>query len=383
MYCLYYLDSQLAVCCNLRPLLSALELKFELPCRDDLWSAPTAEAWQALAADQNGSFNEEDDDAANAEPRPAPGDLYNSLLNLMNPRPPGKPLGLLWNSSFASLVLVMQILMMVRDLTLGSTFLYNNIRADDCSQTSTLSIISESSRAQVMQALEALANLMPPISPQNHEVSGPFPIDNSVWNHVWIAWHYTALSVTHQDGLLTNGMVEYSLPAAISTAWELGKPRSKQYRDIYEDRDVARVAKHLAQILALLTKPSLGATTGRQCRTAEDPFTTMIAFKSCLMGWRMVRLIAISLEEGSEREVASSLSCMYMAFGRTVMRDILMAMEPEVGDVFFDGSTTELLNDSEARYVERVEAAIARRKVWPAALWIGAVFSEAQQGIKQ
>lgn len=29
MYCLYYLDAQISVCCNLRPLLTALELKYE------------------------------------------------------------------------------------------------------------------------------------------------------------------------------------------------------------------------------------------------------------------------------------------------------------------------------------------------------------------
>lgn len=383
MYSLYYLDSQLSVCCNLRPILAALEIKFELPCRDDVWSAPTAEAWQALSTIQDGSFNEGDDDEANCDPRPAHGDLYSSLMHLMNPRPLGRPLGLLWHSSFASLVLVVQIQMMVRDLILGSTFLYHNIRFDDPNHT--LSIISESSRAQVMQALEALADLMPRINPQDFDCD-PFPVDNTLWNHVWIAWHYSALCLTHQDGLLTNGIVEYSLPTAISTAWELGKPRSKQYRDVYEDRDVARVAKHLTEILALLTVPSLGATVGRQSPGAEDPFTTIIAFKSCLMGWRMVRLIAIGLQESSERQ-ASSLSSVNAAFGRSVMYDILSAMDTvgkaQLGEGFFadhmretTSNRLEMLKDSEARYLERVEAAITRRDTWPAAAWIGAVFTE-------
>lgn len=29
MYCLYYLDAQISICCNLRPLMTALELKYE------------------------------------------------------------------------------------------------------------------------------------------------------------------------------------------------------------------------------------------------------------------------------------------------------------------------------------------------------------------
>ena len=77
------------------------------------------------------------------------------------------------------------------------------------------------------------------------------------WHSAWIAWHYAAISLTHQDALLTTGIVEYSLPTALSSeqehrldstssnvstaSWELGKPRAKQHRDVYADRDVTRI----------------------------------------------------------------------------------------------------------------------------------------------
>ena len=35
IYAIYYLDASLAICCNIRPHLTALEIKYELPCRDD------------------------------------------------------------------------------------------------------------------------------------------------------------------------------------------------------------------------------------------------------------------------------------------------------------------------------------------------------------
>ena len=132
MYALYYLDSQLANSCNVRPLLSALELKYELPCPDNCWSAPTANAWASLVQTQTSSFNmnEEDDTDGNPEPRPAQGDLYESLMHLIRPdRCIGRPLGLLWYSPFASLMLIIQVQMMIRDLTLTSAFFYSNIRS--------------------------------------------------------------------------------------------------------------------------------------------------------------------------------------------------------------------------------------------------------------
>ncbi|KAF5491584.1 Zinc finger protein MSN2 [Colletotrichum siamense] len=247
-YCLYYLDAQLAICCNMRPLLAALEIKYELPCRDDIWEGTTAEDWQALVFAQDGSFNEEEDDDANAEPRPAHGDLYGCLARLMNPDPSarGRPPGLLWQSSFTCLVLIIQILMMTRDLTLAGSFLYHNIRPGESKNN--LSIISEVNRAPIMQALDSLADLM---RKPSHDL-GSSSTNSASWDRVWTMWHYAALSLTHQEALLTSGIVEYSLPNAISTCWELNKPRSKQHRDVYDDRD----GKHAEVIIftrALLT----------------------------------------------------------------------------------------------------------------------------------
>ncbi|KAF7545557.1 hypothetical protein G7Z17_g9085 [Cylindrodendrum hubeiense] len=130
MYSIYYLDSQMAITCNIRPLLSALELKYELPCPDNLWSAPNATSWSLLlqAQDSSMNMNEEDDYEGNTDPRPAHGDLYECLLHLIHPnRSVGQPLGLLWYSPFASLILIMQMQMMIRDMTMASIFFAANV----------------------------------------------------------------------------------------------------------------------------------------------------------------------------------------------------------------------------------------------------------------
>ncbi|KAI1206326.1 fungal-specific transcription factor domain-containing protein [Annulohypoxylon truncatum] len=398
MYCLYYLDAQLSVCCNVRPLLTALEVKYELPCRDDVWSAPTETAWSMLTQAPEFSFNEEDDVDANGEPRPAHGDLYETLMHLMNPDPTARPLGLLWYSSFASLMLVIQILMMTRELTLGSTFLYNNVRCNDTRHG--LSIIMEANRAPIMQALNNLAELMPKPSSRTWPiVAGSDPIiahtGAALWHPVWMAWYYTVISLTHQDALLTSGIVEYSLPTAISTAWELGKPRAKAHRDIYEDRDVVRVADNLEYVINILTTPpmgsvmrdSIGTTNGSPC--IEDPFVTMLGFKACMMGWRVIRLMVLGLEQPLIHGSEILRPNIYSVSAQVVLAKVMEALSTGCGgspqgfekgpfnDVYRDELGT--ISATEAKYLEWMERTFAMRDVWPLGEWVVAVFNETRE----
>ncbi|KAI2601887.1 fungal-specific transcription factor domain-containing protein [Hypoxylon sp. NC1633] len=395
VYCLYYLDAQFSVCCNIRPLLTALEVKYELPCRDDVWSAPSAAAWSMLVQAPEFSFNEEDDVDANGEPRPAHGDLYETLMHLMNPDPTAHPLGLLWYSSFAALMLVIQIQMMIRELTLASTFLYNNVRFNETRHS--LSIITEANRAPIMQALNNLAELMPkPDSTTWPIVAGNDPtINAALWHPVWMAWHYTAISLTHHDALLTSGIVEYSLPTAISTAWELGKPRAKAHRDIYEDRDVMRLVDNLESIIKILTTPPLGPISRDSTGVAngalciEDPFVTMLGFKACMMGWRLVRLMVLGLEQplpyGSEY-LNLRLSTIYTVSAQVVLAKVMEALSVGGGGrtsgsekyQFHDGYHNELgaTSTTEAKYLEWTERTFAMRGVWPLGDWVVAVFNE-------
>ncbi|KAI1389946.1 fungal-specific transcription factor domain-containing protein [Hypoxylon trugodes] len=395
MYCLYYIDSQISVCCNVRPLLTALEVKYELPCRDDVWCAPTAAAWNMLVQAPEFSFNEEDDADANFDPRPAYGDLYETLMHLMDPDPSSRPLGLLWYSSFASLMLVMQIQMMTRELTLASTFLYNNVRCNDTRHS--LSIITEANRAPIMQALNNLAELMPkPGSNTWPIVVGTDPT-STIWHPVWMAWHYTAISLTHQDALLSSGIVEYSLPTAISTAWELGKPRAKAYRDIYEDRDVVRVIDNLEHVIKMLTSPPMGSiirdTMGATNETSciEDPFVTMLGFKACMMGWRVIRLMALGLEQplipGTDimqlrQPNIHSISAQVVLAKVTEALSLGTSSFPQGNDkgqiwsTFQDLGLGLGLSTTEAKYLEWTERTFAMRDVWPLGEWIVAVFNE-------
>jgi hypothetical protein len=371
--------------------MAALELRYELPCRDDIWSAPTAASWAMLVQTQDLSFNEEDDHDANVDPRPAHGDLYESLAHLMNPDPPGRPLGLLWYSPFAALMLIIQIQMMTRDLTMASTFLYNNIWCED--NRHSLVIITEGNRAPIMQALNALADLLPKPGPTGwpatmNNTATTSPTNSALWHPVWVAWHYTALCLTHQDALLTSGIVEYSLPTAISTAWELGKPRAKQHRDVYQDRDVIRVVDNLENVITMMTEPPVG-TISEATGTApciEDPFTTMIGFKACMMGWRVVRLMALGLEQNSGSDVLQmARPSIYSLSAQIVLARIMESIDPEGGngpshnDSQFKTAGSARLgvsSNTETRYLEWIERTFATRDLWPPGKWVVAVFNE-------
>ena len=345
------------------------------------------------------SFNEEDDVDANVDPRPAQGDLYETLMHLMNPDPAIRPLGLLWYSPFAALMLIIQIQMMTRELTLASTFLYNNVRCNDTRHN--LSIITEGNRAPIMQALNNLADLMPrPNSTAWPVVVGSDPVNphagTAPWHPVWMAWNYTAISLTHQDALLTSGIVEYSLPTAISTAWELGKPRAKAHRDIYEDRDIIRVTDLLEQVIRMLAAPPVGfilgdgtATTG-SIPCIEDPFVTLIGYKACMMGWRVVRLMALGLEQplmsGSE-VLQIARPSIYSASAQAVLSKFMEALSGggssphgvengQFRDIYHPQLGT--ISSAETKYLEWMERTFALRDAWPPGEWIVAVLNESR-----
>ncbi|KAK6203968.1 hypothetical protein LQW54_008541 [Pestalotiopsis sp. IQ-011] len=279
---------------------------------------------------------------------------------------------------------------------MASTFLYTDIRCDDTRHS--LSIISEGNRTPIMQALTALADLMPhsssPFGALVPGINQTSPsVDLAAWHPVWIAWHYTAITLSHQDALVTSGIVEYSLPTAISTAWELGKPRAKQHRDVYEDRDVTRNVSHLEVILALLSRPpessvTLGVASSPVCM--EDPFTTMLVFKACMMGWRVVRLMALGLQQDETTDLLRrGVPSIYSLSAKLILERITQAMSRngrgsaanDFGEQMVGSSTGHLgiTSGIEVRYLEWMENTFASRDLWPPGEWIVAAFNEIRQ----
>ncbi|KAL2415826.1 hypothetical protein ABEF91_000195 [Exophiala dermatitidis] len=380
-YALFYVDAQFATCCNYRPLLSAMELKYELPCRDDLWSAPDAETWSLIRQDELCSFNDEDDFKGNPEPLVPQGFLYESMTHLVHPTGEGKSLKMLWFSPFAALMLVVQILMTARELTLASVFLCSNLRPKE--ERHNLSIIDEESRGPIMHALNNLVDLIPRGNATATDLPAAlsngiyeFPTNKTLWHSVWTTWYYTAMTLSHQEALLCTGIVECNLPAAISTAWELGKPRAKTHRDVYDDRDVFRLASNLEKIIELINNPPLTTWQGTGGRSFEDPFISILSYKACMVGWRLVRLMSLS----ERREQETGRQTFYAAPIKSVMGRITKAaglQQSQPSDRMSKQNTAE--PNYEFMYLEWAERSFSSRNVWPIGSWMSAVLKESME----
>ncbi|KAH8678955.1 fungal-specific transcription factor domain-containing protein [Tricladium varicosporioides] len=357
IYTLYLLDSQFSILCNLRPVLSSLEIKYDLPCCEDLWLAKTAEEWQTCQKSQN---------------PPAHGYFYEASQTLLHSdREKRKPrkLRLLWASPFAAVILVTQLQMMARELTHASCLLER-----PKARRRTLSLLTDTQHAQISQALKGIADLVPR---QRRPVFDLFdfrrmdtllePQDQApLWHTFWILWHYTSLTLSHPDSLLVSGVVECSLPLAIATAGHLATPRSKEKRDIYEDRDVFRIMNDLEVALEILN-----LTKSTTSPTIENPFITLLGFKICLVAWRLVRLTMCNAGESTERGGRLN-PCKFVLDG------IMSCVDNGQDSLMLDRQITGVRDTArtEVQFLEWIVESFKKRTSWPVGDWVSTVMEE-------
>lgn len=357
--------------CNLRPIISSLEIKNDLPCDEDIWLAQSAEEWAILEAQRFKSFNESEDFLAMDETLPE-SSFYESTHFLLHPdsstRTPSK-LRLLWSSPFAALILVTQLQMVSRELTHAACLL----KRPTFSQRN-LSLLTESQYSQISQALQSIAELVPENSAAWSDaeqsmwsparsigfnfasMSSDIPSMQShpaLWNYFWRMWHYTSITLSHPDALLVRGVVETSLPGSIATAGHLARPRPKSQRDIYEDRDVFRLLKNLDQSLRELVPVEMTGLS-KAVLDDENPFATLLGYKTSLTGWRLLRLTMNDFTKPS-------------IFVRdTLVRACSLTMRTE------EVSAVTL----EVAYLKRLVQAFMCRDVWPVGSWVGKILEE-------
>ncbi|OBR16507.1 Early growth response protein 1 (Egr-1) [Colletotrichum higginsianum IMI 349063] len=402
VYMLYLLDSQLAILCNLRPMLSSLEIKYDLPCCEDIWLARSDRDWYERRRQRFKSFDEPDDNAYAHETPPSQGFFYEASQTLLHSgrgddkdagggKNQPRKLRLLWASPFAAVILVTQLQMMARELTHASCLLER-----PKAQRRALSILTDKQHAQISQALKGIAELVPrnqkPVFSffdfGRMDTLLPDSSDQTpLWHTFWILWYYTSITLSHPDSLLVSGVVESNLPLAIATAGHLATPRSKDKRDIYEDRDVFRILNDLELALDLLNPSKSTAPP-----SLENPFITLLGFKICLVGWRLVRLTMPAAQRSSDALHGPGGMGIGMAIntnGRSnpsrFVLDAIMACVDSVGDddvenaaaalAMLDGGPVDLAR-SEVRFLEWIVANFNKRTTWPVGKWVATVMEE-------
>lgn len=204
-------------------MISSLEIKYDLPCCEDMWLAKTSDEWLLCQKAQFKSFDNFDDQSYAHETPPSQGFFYEASQTLLHPdrqkRQPRK-LRLLWASPFAAIILVTQLQMMARELTHASCLLER-----PKSQRRTLSVLTDKQHTQISQALKGIVELVPrkqrPIfnffdfrrADTFLEVQDETPL----WHTFWVLWYYTSITLSHPDSLLVSGIVESNLPLAIAS----------------------------------------------------------------------------------------------------------------------------------------------------------------------
>lgn len=119
----------------------------------------------------------------------------------------------------------------------------------------------------------------------------------------------------------------------------------------------------------------------------ENPFLTLLAFKISLIGWRIVRLTAMTAVADEQGEGAAAYDGLGGGGGgggrcdpsRFVLRSIMAAIGEDPGEQRRgdgDGGGGRMM-DAEVRYLRWVQEALQKRTVWPVGKWEAAIVQEA------
>ncbi|KAH9224277.1 fungal-specific transcription factor domain-containing protein [Leptodontidium sp. 2 PMI_412] len=296
IYSLYLLDSHMSILYNQRPMLSSLEIKYDLPCCEDSWLAKSATVWNTCRRQHFTAVT--DYDYYNLDSPVAQGFFYEvsqSLLHSEGMKRHPERLRLLPASPFTAVILVTQLQMMTRELTHVSCLLRRPI-----AQASTVSVLTEKQLLQISHALKIIAELVP----ARKMTTDCYGMDNTtragenslLWHSFWTLWHYSSITLSRPDPMLVSGVVECSLIGAISTACELAQSRPIDAENISGDRDVFRILENLDFMFDNLS-PMKYVTSS----LPKTPFDTMLSFTIALEAWKLIRLNMNRAQEAANR----------------------------------------------------------------------------------
>ncbi|KAL2421736.1 hypothetical protein ABEF95_004731 [Exophiala dermatitidis] len=306
VYTLYLLDSQIAIMCNHRPMLSPLEIKYDLPCVEEAWLARSAHLW---AMCQRRQYAENNGQVMAFESPPSQGFFYDASQTLLNSvdemnLPP--KLRLLKASPFSAIVLVMQLQVgpylvfqcevsaadmkvtisqiMARELVHASCLLdRSKATKRNCS------LLSDTQCRQKLRAMKSIAEMVPSQAFQPSDITSKDTLDLPpeevpLWHFFRVLWHYTAITSWYPDALLLGGIVESSLPRAVATAHRLAMcNRPPDIDDLEQENYAFHILDYLSVALQGLSKPSLQLPP-----FLEHPFITLLGFKLGLLGRRLL-----------------------------------------------------------------------------------------------
>ena len=118
---------------------------------------------------------------------------------------------------------------------------------------------------------------------------------------------------------------------------------------------------------------------GKQC--LEDPFISLLGFKTCMIGWRVVRLMVLSADRAFRTGALPTKPSIYTSSAQIVLARLAEVMGSQLGvDEGFDPllwmQGLASASSYEKQYLDWATAAFSERDTWPVGSWMVAVWRE-------
>ncbi|KAK7408215.1 hypothetical protein QQX98_009624 [Neonectria punicea] len=283
MYTLLFLDFHILAPCNVRPLISPIELDWELPLPRALWESDTALLWLERLKGESQFASLLELDESLGFPSFASASLTLATQSVMSEVASPSLLTALSASPIATLFVLTNVDSFVRDLT-RCYYQFPPGLADP----SAFHIFSQSQNKQISAALRHILGVV---------ASRDTTFDDSD-RPIWATIERMALSIKialyKPDDLLIGGIVDSSVTAGLATATHLtlglyaGARRGQQSlpRPISGDDAVLVILDEAMDSLSSICR------TDRQAALHEAPWATVASYRILLAIWRSLRWAA-------------------------------------------------------------------------------------------
>ncbi|KAJ5408998.1 hypothetical protein N7509_002881 [Penicillium cosmopolitanum] len=365
LYTLVFLDSHTFSPCNSRPLMSPMELGWELPFPISLWEAKNPHIWLLRFNENFGPLSFSIANSLLHGPRGlGTASLTIATQQLMTQTPDSELLAALEASPFAAFCVLTNIGALVRDFTRC----YYQMPPSP-SDPNPFHILTQAQNKQVHTAIEAIAKIV-----KKQAYTGDSP-QFLLWRTNELFLSSINISLCRPDQLLIAGIVDNSLIAGMAASTHLTQGNLVAIR-----RSTPLVPHHVGGdegIVALLKDLSVALSSifgEEQDKVArEAPWVTVASYGVLLCIWGALRRassdIRHHLDTFNELPITSE-SCMLIF--NTLMESALLHYPTENDRVTRDPrlwtmdreAFVSLLDEGESLFVNLIKAFCQRRSLW-------------------
>lgn len=412
LYALLYLDTQaFASACNMRPLLSPIELGWELPHAASLWEANDASAWlaalyactpsssgAAVSLSPSGSAK-----YAFSSPTTATRTLTLATQSLLSGTPCPHLVAALAASPFAALCVAANVEGLVRDFT---RCYY--VMPPSLSDPSLFHILTQAQNKHVVAALRAVGEARARARGAAGDggggggAGGGIGGGSQIWRAVDLVLASARAGLCAPDDLLIGGIVDNGVAAGLATSAHLtlgsyfaSRRSTMQQQQQQQDASGGAVASSsssevnvagslslLAELMPALEQVVVGQSGGADEVCDEGPWVTVVMIRLLITIWKTVRHVVEHV-----RQRSSDGSMAFDPAGVT-LRAVTEAVERYIRLLVpdYEPDTDQDSQEKDWGYHERSLLLLTvelckRRSAWPVGPALATVFEEIMAAI--